>query len=57
MTLIIWKKSKPGGTSKSRYKARREEKLASVNQEKRLKKEIAVTLSGCSPRVWKALKE
>lgn len=57
MTQIIWKKCQPGGTSKSRYKARRREKLASENQDKRLKKAIAVALSGCNARVWKALQE
>ncbi len=55
MTTIIWKKHQPNGTCKSRYKARRAQALALLEQEKQLARRVARVLSGCSPGVLKAL--
>ncbi len=57
MTNIIWKKHQSNGTCKSRYKARRAQALALLEQENQLARRVARTLSGCSPRVLKALQE
>lgn len=55
MTIIIWKKSRPAGTSKSRYKARRAEAQKVLAQEEQLARRITRTLAGCSLRVLKAV--
>lgn len=55
MTTIIWKKHQPNGTCKSRYKMRRAQALAMLEQEKQLARRVARGLSGCSPKVLKAL--
>ncbi|WP_312047049.1 hypothetical protein [Erwinia sp.] len=57
MATVIWKKSRPAGTSKSRYKARRAELQKLLTQEELLARRIARSLAGCSLRVLKAISE
>ncbi|MEI2264019.1 hypothetical protein [Erwinia sp. CGal63] len=57
MATIIWKKARPGGTSKSRYKARRGQMQALLAQEEQLARRVSRLLAGCSLRVMKAVSE
>ncbi|CAK9885549.1 MAG: hypothetical protein XXXJIFNMEKO3_01949 [Candidatus Erwinia impunctatus] len=55
MATIIWKKTTPGGTAKSRYKARRAEKRTQQQRDMMLSRKIARLSQGCSSRVQKAV--
>lgn len=55
MATIIWKESKPCGTAKSRYKARRAAMVAERRVDVALGKKVAAIATGCSLNVSKAV--
>lgn len=55
MATIIWKESKPQGTAKSRYKARRAAKVAGRSFDKSLARNFVEAVTGCRSSVFRAV--